>query len=671
MLKYPVILFLLLNLVLMPGSFAQTKKLDSLTNILVSAPPDSVFVRTAPAFQYTITQDTIPANKTAALKKFLAHEQRSLFRRDFKECARANIAIAHLYEGQLIQDSTLYYLFKSMEYLKVLGDLETLAGIHYRMARIYFYKENPVESNKYINLLIQYYEKAADKNSGDLAKAYMLKAVVVQDIDDSLELAGTYYLKAIEMAEKNNAAVLGVLYNNYGEYLDMVGAPIAESFSYFDKAMDHAAVTGDSSVIAYASYCTGKIYFKNKKYAEAIQFTRPMVNYWYRTNRVNDLLNAYDLLYQCYEGKGDFKNMAFYLKKKVDLSDSLTNLTNSLNLAELDEKFKLEKQDKELLELKQKGALKQLENEKQENRNFQLMIGIGLSLVLGIFLLYAYFSKQKTNKLLKTEKKLVEVQNKVLEEKNKEILDSITYAKRIQDAILPAADYFKTTFHESFVFYKPKDIVAGDFYWLYKKDNLTFLAVCDCTGHGVPGALVSLVCSNSLERSVNEFDLRSPAEILDKTRELVKNSFQGSNENVNDGMDICLICIPENRTGDNIRIQYAGANNPAWYFEDGVMKELKPDKQPVGNFVLEKPFTNKEIEVRRGSMFYLFSDGYADQFGGPDGKKFKYKKLSEFLSNIVNLPDLAQKEKLETEFNLWRGELEQVDDICLIGVKIV
>lgn len=668
--KCAVLLFLFLNFSFGLDSFADANEMDSLSAILISSVSDSVFTKSAIEFQYAVNRDTLNKNKQKALKLFLVHEQTNLFKKNFKACARATISIAHLYEGQLIQDSSMYYLLKSVEYLNKTGDLKTLADVHYRIARIYFYKENLTEANKYIDKMLSYYQKTETENADKLARTYMLKAVVLQEMPDSISKSANYYLKAIDMAEKNNSPILGILYNNYGEYLDMTKAPISESFAYFDKAINHAAITKDSSVIAYASYCTGKIYFKNEKYNDAINYTQPIIGYWERTGRVNDLLNGYDLLYQCFEKKSDYKNMAFYLKKKVQLNDSLTNLTNSLNLAELDEKFKLEKQGKEVLELKQKGAMDQLEKEKQENRNFQLMIGIGLSLVLGGFSLYAYLNKQKTNKLLKAEKNLVDVQNKILEVKNKEILDSITYAKRIQNAILPAADYFHTTFKESFVFYQPKDIVAGDFYWLYKKDNLTFLAVCDCTGHGVPGAMVSVVCSNSLERAVNEFNLIQPAEILNQTRELVKQSFSGSNENVNDGMDISLICIPDSSNDEHIKIQYAGANNPAWYFEEGQMKEITPDKQPVGKFLIEKPFTNKEVEVRRGSTFYLFSDGYADQFGGAAGKKFKYKKLGAFFASIVNLPDLDQKEKLETEFNLWKGELEQVDDVCVIGVRI-
>lgn len=271
-------------------------------------------------------------------------------------------------------------------------------------------------------------------------------------------------------------------------------------------------------------------------------------------------------------------------------------------------------------------------------------------------------------------------QNTIIEEKNSEILSSITYAKRLQDAILPSAKIWHTYLSESFVLYRPKDIVAGDFYWIEKAGDTILFAAADCTGHGVPGALVSVVCSNALNRAVKEFNLTDPGKILDKVRELVvetftrKDFFIEKNENeVKDGMDISLCAL--NITNNELR--WAGANNPLWYLSGNadnnelVFHEIKADKQPIGKHTAEKPFTTHVVKLKTGDQIYLFTDGYADQFGGIDGKKFKYKQLKELFMKISSVPIEMRKEILESTLNMWMRNLEQVDDICIVGLDIV
>ncbi|MBL4669025.1 MAG: tetratricopeptide repeat protein, partial [Flavobacteriales bacterium] len=205
----------------------------------------------------------------------------------------------------------------------------------------------------------------------------------------------------------------------------------------------------------------------------------------------------------------------------------------------------------------------------------------------------------------------------LIENKNKEITDSITYAKRIQNAIFPPAKVVKEFLEESFILYKPKDIVAGDFYWLEHKDGKVLFAVADCTGHGVPGAMVSVVCNNALNRSVREYGMIGPGEILTKTREIVVQEFGRSDEDVKDGMDIAL-CSLEGKT-----LEYAGAHNPLWVIRKGEILETKADKQPIGQFDNLKPYITHSFELQKADSIYIFSDGYVDQFGGEKGKKFK------------------------------------------------
>jgi serine phosphatase RsbU (regulator of sigma subunit) len=224
---------------------------------------------------------------------------------------------------------------------------------------------------------------------------------------------------------------------------------------------------------------------------------------------------------------------------------------------------------------------------------------------------------------------------------------------------------------ESFILYKPKDIVAGDFYWLEsvpgpgKNDSpLVLFAAADCTGHGVPGAMVSVVCNNGLNRSVREYGLTDPGKILDKTREIVVQEFEKSEEEVKDGMDIAL-CSLKGTT-----LQYAGAHNPLWIIRNGELLETKANKQPIGKFDNPEPYTTHTIELQKGDSVYIFSDGFADQFGGDNGKKLKTANFKKLLLSIQKENMQKQKELIDEAFESWKGNIEQLDDVCVIGVKI-
>jgi serine phosphatase RsbU (regulator of sigma subunit) len=258
----------------------------------------------------------------------------------------------------------------------------------------------------------------------------------------------------------------------------------------------------------------------------------------------------------------------------------------------------------------------------------------------------------------------------LIEEKNKDILDSINYAKRLQDAILPPLSLVKQHLPESFILYKPKDIVAGDFYWLEKAGDTILIAAADCTGHGVPGALVSVVCSNALNRTVKEFKITETGKILDKVRELVLETFEKSTDNVQDGMDISLAAISYKPLASSFSVQWSGANNSLWYIQNKEMKEVAPNKQPIGKYYDATAFSAHNLKLNKGDTLYLFTDGYADQFGGEKGKKFKYKQFQEKLLAISHKPLAEQENILEKTFEDWKGNLEQVDDVLVIGIRI-
>ena len=257
-------------------------------------------------------------------------------------------------------------------------------------------------------------------------------------------------------------------------------------------------------------------------------------------------------------------------------------------------------------------------------------------------------------------------QKEIVEEKQKEIVDSITYAKRIQEAILPPESQVNALLPNSFILYKPKDIVAGDFYWMDETNEGVLFAAADCTGHGVPGAMVSVVCNNALNRSVREFNLLDPGAILDKTKELVVEQFEKSAEEVKDGMDISLCRL------QGTDLFWAGANNPLWIIRKGsdVIEEYKPNKQAIGKTYETAPYDTHKISLNSGDVFYIFSDGYADQFGGKKGKKLKNANLKKLLISNADMDMAHQKEVLNEMFEDWKGEFEQLDDVCVIGVRI-
>ena len=261
------------------------------------------------------------------------------------------------------------------------------------------------------------------------------------------------------------------------------------------------------------------------------------------------------------------------------------------------------------------------------------------------------------------------LQKEQIEEKNIHITDSIRYAKRIQTAILPPEDYVKKLLPKSFVFYKPKDIVSGDFYWIKETNDSILVSAVDCTGHGVPGAFMSIVGNYQLNYAVDIKEANKPANILMELNSGVNKTLQkDSNSKIKDGMDLAICSVDYK----NKKLQFAGACNPLYIIKNGELQIIKGDKFSIGSFDNDEgiAYKNHEIDVEEGDTFYIFSDGYADQFGGPKDKKYLYKRFREFLLSIHNKPMDKQRILLEANMAQWMGDKEQVDDIIVIGVKI-
>jgi serine phosphatase RsbU (regulator of sigma subunit) len=300
---------------------------------------------------------------------------------------------------------------------------------------------------------------------------------------------------------------------------------------------------------------------------------------------------------------------------------------------------------------------------------------LGVLLVTSIFLLGLFQTRilMKTRKLLKEKEQalgLIEVQKVELELKDKNITDSLIYAQRIQEALLPSELYFRKHFEDSFILFKPKDIVSGDFYWIGEKNEKVYVVAADCTGHGVPGALMSMIGLKLIEKTINEDNIEVPSQILAVlNKELEKTFSREKNIGtiIRDGMDIGLVVIDRER----MKVEYAGAFLPLYHIRDGSLSEISADKIIIGMNPEGHPYNDHEIDLVDNDIFYIFSDGYVDQFGGMENKKFMYRRFRYLLTTIHNFPVNDQKSILEENIKTWMGQNEQVDDMMVIGFRPV
>jgi serine phosphatase RsbU (regulator of sigma subunit) len=310
------------------------------------------------------------------------------------------------------------------------------------------------------------------------------------------------------------------------------------------------------------------------------------------------------------------------------------------------------------------GEILQSEQGKLTKQGIILYFTIAIIVVI----LFFVYMLMKSLRQTREQKELVDIAKLEIEEKNRELIDSINYAKRIQLALLKEDEDESKNLPNHFILFQPKDILSGDFYWTYRIDIFWYIAAVDCTGHGVPGALLTMLGTAYLNEICAGNRILTPAEILDKlkfkiTKELSQTGIRGESK---DGMDMSLIRL----NLDTNEIQWAGANNGLYFINNDGLQELKPDKQPIGYSDNPRPFTNHFAPLKVGDSLYLFSDGYADQFGGEKGKKFKYSNFKKILIETDKDSPQNQKEKLLASFKKWQGELEQLDDVCVIGVRI-
>lgn len=490
-----------------------------------------------------------------------------------------------------------------------------------------------------------------------------------------------YFNKSLKIQEKlGDKKGIAASYNNLGRAYKYLGQ-FDKAYDYFVKGLSIRKQIDDKVGIALSLMSIGKINLKKNNYQLALDQSSNALEIARKAGALPETQKAAELLWKINKKLGNFKEALIMYERYIQTRDTLESEENQKSVIRQQFKYQYEKQatadsvkaaerakvkDAELTAEKAENKRHQIEAQQQRQQKYFLYSGLSVALIFGAFIFNRFRLTKRQNGIIEKQKDQVGEAYTKLEEKNTEILDSITYAKRIQSAILPPEKMVEEHLWNSFVFYKPKDIVAGDFYWMEPTPEGVLFAACDCTGHGVPGAMVSVVCNNSLNRSVREFGLREPGEILDKTRELVIQEFIKSEEVVKDGMDVAICKLKGNT------LQYAGAHNPLWIIRKGAseIEQIKANKQPIGEFENPLPFSTHSVNLNPGDSIYLFSDGFSDQFGGEKGKKFKAVNFKKLLLSIQEEPMQQQRRLLKEAFENWKGDIEQLDDVCVIGVQV-
>lgn len=593
------------------------------------------------------------------------------------ECSK-NLGIAYEIVG--MYDSAVWYYIEAEKKAEKTNNLELKQKVLNNLGIVYF-------TNNDFDKAQAYFQKSADvsleDNDVENALLSMKNVLAISLQQENRALFWKTYKKADSLVTVNGL-------KDFAEELDKTKTVFLskddpeKAILFFKenikKSKQEVPVNSLDLALSYRNLSA--IYLNKGKPELAMINLDSSLQYSRLSGSLNDQKKSLTLkiraeieLYLKEDAINDFNNLNLLL-------DSISKLSSSRAIAEMQTKYDTEKKEKENELLKKENELSELENLSRKRQARYMIIGLSVAFVLLIIILNRFMLTrrqklkiEKQKELIEAEKKEVEFQKQkteeqklIVEDKNHEIMSSINYAKRIQTAILKEEQHVTPTFPEHFILFLPKDVVSGDFYWALEKGDNIYITAADCTGHGVPGAFMSMLGVSFLNEINNTEEMLSPAQILNILREkIIKELGQtGDIEGSKDGMDMSLIRINKKEK----EIAWAGANNPLYIIYNNELIDYKGDRQPVGYSDKKEAFTDHRIELKEGMCFYLFSDGYQDQFGGPQGKKYKAKNLQKKLMEIHKRSTNEQKELLHQEFLSWRGDIEQIDDVCLIGLKL-
>jgi len=554
------------------------------------------------------------------------------------------------------------------------GDFST-ALKHYFECLLYYENKNYLKgmASMYNNIGLLY----GAKNESDKAITFHLKSLnIKKKLNDQFGIASSYnnigilyssignidsskyyHEKALKIRETiNDENGLGTSYYNLANNMfDKENYQLA--LSYHQKAMGYFRKSKDYFNMAFCLNEIANNHLLLKEYKKCFLYTDSALNIAKKFEITEAEMEVYKTNYQAYSLLKDYKKELENYKLFNELRFKINNQSKAAEIGKIEAKFEYENQ----IKLQKIEQSKKDEEQKLKNKQQRIII-ISITIIALILVFFSIFLYNRF-KIIKKQNVIIQKQSIIVEESRKEIVDSINYAKRIQYALLANQELVNKNL-KNFILFQPKDIVSGDFYWATEHQNKFYLAVCDCTGHGVPGAFMSLLNIGFLSEAIKEKNISKPNEIFNYVRTRLIESI--SAEGQKDGMDGILICL------DKVthEITYAAANNEPILISEGNIIELPKDRMPVGKGERKEDFKLHSINLKPNDTLYLYTDGYADQFGGPKGKKFKYKQLNELLLSVSTNSLDVQKQELEKVITHWRGQLEQVDDICVIGIKL-
>lgn len=574
--------------------------------------------------------------------------------------SNSNNGLGNIYAAHGDYSKALTYYLDALAIANELNDARKQSIYMGNIANNYTNMDDAPNAIKYYKQSIALKEKLGDKKGlittqNNLGSLYL-------DMGNTDAADATVKKNEILLAKYGDA--------NDSAYFFMLNGKIADSRKEYDKALEYFFKTqklnetiGDGPSIATVNVLIGLVYLAQRDTSTANDYLDKGIAQLRAMKALPIIEDTYEAIADRYAYIGMTGRAYDLLKKLLVLQDTMHSAEISDLIAKKESLYQKEKNKHEIDNLKKNAEIDALQLSRTNFLVAFLVAAVVIVLISILFLLRRNKTKQLANDKL-------EQQNAEITLQKKSITDSINYAKRIQDSILPPENQIKRVLPNSFILYEPKDVVSGDFYWLDSRDNFSIFAAVDCTGHGVPGALMSVVGFNLLNQAVNEMGLTKPSDIIHHldygVNKLLRQSDGGNT--VKDGMDLAL-CSYDSSTR---KLQYAGVFNPAYIITKGEFIQLKPDKFPIGinSDGVTDNYTNHECQLYPGDMIYLFSDGYADQFGGPMGKKYKYTRFRELLLKIYQRPCEEQMQTLKKEFVDWKGGLEQVDDILVIGVRV-
>jgi serine phosphatase RsbU (regulator of sigma subunit) len=562
---------------------------------------------------------------------------------------------------------SLEYYYKAIEPLDKEKDRKQFATTYMNIGIVYRNLRNQKRAIDYYNSCDSIY--AILKDTAAIIKNNSNKCTALNEIGRTEEVKklALYTEKLVDLIKLKNASA----YNLY----DLIGGiyvrekKYAEAEKYYLKRLDDNDELSNTVAMATTYQNLALLYQKWGKEVLANKYFNLAVESFSKKD-IKSQKELLKLRISFLKAGGNYKDALELSERKYNLNDSIFSADLSEKVSKMENDISNQKRKKDLELLQKNQAIKDLEIKRQRFFNYGLVVIVLLIAVFAFFILRSLRVNKLINSELNIKNKKVEEQNSIIEEKNKDIIDSINYAQRLQQILLPAEEEFKQALPESFLFFEPKDIVSGDFYFIERTEEFAFVSVVDCTGHGVPGAIMSMVANNLLNKVVREKKLSKPAEIL---QELNKELYFSLKQNVSqktasDGMDMA-ICVfyPAKR-----ELHFGGANTSIYIVRNKELIELKPDKMGLGKMAFESKFkyTQQILKLEKNDMIYMGTDGYADQFGGERGKKMMKKNMQKLFIDIAEMPTDKQFNVVKDNFTGWKGKLGQVDDVTVLGFRV-